>query len=472
MTGRLSGASRNPANALTHHRGARVRNALRSKQWRRNHANPSENAITFGRPWSMSRTCPYVTSCFLVAALSGAMVGCGGAAQQTCVPAVSGDAAARATADAEARARAEARAGANAAVDAGAKVPPTGAELKEAAELRAKARANMDAGRWREALPDLERSFSLSGDVIVLGDLGLALEAAGRLEEAWIALYRFRAEARASYESMRVKIDAKLGELEKRLGGLQIDSDTPGAEVIVRGQVVAKLPMVTPIFLAPGDVSVVVRAPGKPDFAVRSRVALGAVARARADLAAVGTAAVGVVGGTLGGVGGVLGGVGGAVGAPRGNVGATAPSGAVGAVGGVAGGVGAVPLTPPVPPAPPIWPIVVGVGGVVVVGGAIAASVVHSGRLDTFDAKLCGKSGASPECPTLESGLKVTTGLQVAGYLVGGLALTGGIIAFAVTRSAKPDLECPQVGRAIPLRVRCGVGADRTGAGLSCMGAF
>jgi len=152
---------------------------------------------------------------------------------------------------------------------------------------------------------------------------------------------------------------------------------------------------------------------------------------------------------------------------------------AVGAVGGVAGGVGGVAgsvgvpaLTPPVPPAPPIWPIVVGVGGVVVVGGAIAASVVHSERLDNFDAKLCGKSGASPECPAIESGLKVTTGLQVTGYLLGGIALTAGIVAFAVTRSAKPDLECPQVGRAAPLRVRCGVGADGKGAGFGCVGAF
>jgi hypothetical protein len=415
---------------------------------------------------------------------------------------LTGDASAKARLDADAAAAANART--NAAMDAGAtaraKLPPTDAELREAAELRAKARANVDAGRWREALPDLERAFSLSGDVTLLGDLGLALQAVGRLDEAWIALYRFRAEARAAYEPVRAKIDAKLGDLEKQLGGLTIDTDTPGAELIVRGQVVAKLPLATPIFLAPGDVSVIVRAPGKPDFTVRSRVAIGAVARASANLTAVagvGVGAVGgtlsgvggtlgrptgVVGGTLGGVGGALGGVGGTLGRPTGGLsapsgevsgpsgGLSAPTGAVGAVGGVVGGVGA--LTPPVPPAPPIWPIVVGGIGIGVVGIAVIGSAVHSGRLDNFDAKLCGKSGASPECPAIESGLKATTGLQVTGYLLGGIALTTGIIVFAVTRSATADLECPKVGQAAPLRVRCGVGADGNGAGAACMGTF
>ncbi|MBK9261202.1 MAG: hypothetical protein IPM54_15530 [Polyangiaceae bacterium] len=191
----------------------------------------------------------------------------------------------------------------------------------------------------------------------------------------------------------------------------------------------------------------------------------------------------GAVGGAVGGLAGGLGrptgrvdapsvggvdapavGAVGAVGAPA--VGAVGAVGApaIGAVGGIAGAV--------TPPAPPVWPIVVGVGGVVVVGGAIAASVVHSGRLDTFDANLCGKSGATPECPAIESGLKVTTGLQVAGYLVGGIALTAGVVAFAVTRSATAAVDCPNEGKAAPLMVRCGVSAGGQGAGVGCFGAF
>ncbi|HRI66131.1 MAG TPA: hypothetical protein PK156_17910 [Polyangium sp.] len=431
----------------------------------------------------------YVTSYLFIGCLAVGSVGCG-SSNENCRPAVSanavGNVAGDADADARARADAAARARANATADADAaaraRVPPTDAELKEAAALRAKARANIDAGRLREALPDLERAFALSGDVTMLGDLGLSLDAAGRFDEAWVAMYRFRAEARAAYEPMRAKIDAKLGELEKKLGGLMIDTDTPGAEVIVRGQVVARLPLATPIYLAPGDASVIVRAPGKPDFAVRQRVAVGAVARASANLAALGAGVAGgvggAVGGTLGGVGGTLGGVGAGLGRPTGNI--QGPSGGVGgAVGGVAGGVGGVAggiggaLPAAIPPTPPIWPIVVGVGGVVVVGGAIAASVVYKGHLDDFDAKLCGKSGASPECPAINSSLSLTKGLQVAGYLVGGLALTGGIIAFAVTRSVKaPEIDCPKVGRAAPLRVSCGVGADGQGGGVSCVGTF
>lgn len=418
--------------------------------------------------------------------LASGAVGCG-SSQQRCLPAVSGNAATNLTGSAAAEANGAVDAGANATGDAAAnaraKVPPTDAELREAAELRARAKAQIDAGKWREALPDLERSFALSGDVTMLGDLGFSLDAAGRFDEAWMAFFRFRAEARAAYEPIKAKVDAKFGELQARLGGLQIDTDAPGAELIVRGQVVARLPLATPIYLAPGDAAVVVRVAGKPDYTVRSRVAVGAVARARANLADIGAGAVGAVGGvtagvggTLGGVGGALGGVGGGLGvgrpsgnvqAPSGNVGAV--GGVTGAVGGVAGGVGAPALTPPPPPAPPVWPIVVGIGGIAVVGGAIAASVVHKGRLDDFDAKLCGKAGASPDCPALDASLGTTKGLQVAGYLLGGVALTTGIVVFAVTRSA-PD--CPKVGQAAPLRMSCGVGADGTGAGMSCVGAF
>lgn len=444
----------------------------------------------------MSRIYRYVTSSLCIVGLASSAVGCGSSQQQCrpALPAISGDAATNLTGNVSGGVTAGANAGVDASADAAAsaraKVPPTDAELRQAAELRARAKAQIDVGKWREALPDLERAFVLSGDVTMLGDLGFSLDAAGRFDEAWAAFFRFRAEARAAYEPIKAKVDAKLGELQAKLGGLQIDTDAPGAEVIIRGQVVARLPLATPIYLAPGDAAVVVRVPGKPDYTLRSRVAVGAVARARANLADIGAGAVGVVGGVttgvggaLGGVGGTLGGVGGGLGlgrptgnvsAPSGNVGAVggvtgAVGGVTGTVGGVTGGLGAPALTPPVPPAPPVWPIVVGVGGVVVVGGAIAASVVHKGRLDNFDAKLCGKAGASPECPAIDASLGTTKGLQVAGYLLGGIALTTGIVVFAVTRSV-PD--CPKVGQSAPLRMSCGVGADGTGAGMSCVGAF
>ncbi|MDI3283520.1 tetratricopeptide repeat protein [Polyangium sp. 15x6] len=394
----------------------------------------------------------------------------------------------------------------DAAADARANVEPPRAEaqLREAAELRARAKVNIDAGRLREALPDLERAFELSGDVTILGDLGLALQAAGRLDEAWLALHRFRAEARAAYEPVRAKIDAALGELSGKLGGLVLEGGVPGALVLVRGQIAAKLPMASPIYLAPGDVSVVVRPPGKPDLTVRARVAVGAIARASANLdtPGIGIAAgglTGTVGGLAGGlgkptgqltgavggltapVGGLTGGLTGGLSAPNPgleapnpslnvpnpNIGApnlSAPVGAVTApVGAVAAPVAAVTA--------PVWPIVVGVGGLAVMGGAIAASVVHSGRLDNFDANLCGGSGASPECPSIESGIKVTTGLQVVGYILGTAALTTGIVVFALSRST-PDLECPKVGRAPALTLQCGPHVGGKGGGVGCVGTF
>ncbi|MDI1479789.1 hypothetical protein [Polyangium sp. y55x31] len=407
------------------------------------------------------------------------------------------------TAGARVDATADARANANANVEP----PRTEAQLREAAELRARAKVNIDAGRLREALPDLERAFELSGDVTILGDLGLALQAAGRLDEAWLALHRFRVEARAAYEPVRARIDAALGELSGKLGGLVVEGGVPGALVLVRGQIAAKLPMTSPIYLAPGDVSVVVRPPGKPDLMVRARVAVGAIARASANLdtPGIGLAAgglTGTVGGLAGGLGKPTGQLTGAVGgltAPIGGIagGLTAPVGGLTApnpgleapnpgldvpnpnigapnlsapVGAVTAPVGAI-AAPVTAATAPVWPIVVGVGGLAVMGGAIAASVVHSGRLDNFDANLCGGSGASPECPSIESGLKVTTGLQVVGYILGTAAVTTGIVVFALTRSA-PDLECPKVGRAPTLTLQCGPHVGGKGGGVGCVGTF
>jgi hypothetical protein len=230
---------------------------------------------------------------------------------------------------------------------------------------------------------------------------------------------------------VRAKIDAKLAELENQLGGLMIDTDTPGAELIVRRQVVAKLPLLTPIFLAPGDISVIVRAPGKPRITVRSRVAIGSVTHASANLAALAGGAMGVVGGTLG-----------------------------------SGGA----LTPPVPPSPPILPIVLVGGGAVVIGGALAAGIIYSGKAEQLDLNHCGKADAKPICKSLDADANISM-LKVTGGLLGS-ALVTGIVAYIIMRPKAPDLDCPKVGKAAPLHVRCGVGADGNGAGIGCFGSF
>ncbi len=373
----------------------------------------------------MSKTSRYVAICFAGLALGSS--GCG-STQKICPPVVSPNAGTNTTGNVSAKWRASAEtnaginAGTNATTTARAKAPPTDAELREAADLRARAQANVDAGRLREAVPDLERAFSLSRDITLFGDLGFALDAVGRFDESWLALYRFRAEASAAYEPVRAKIDAKLNELEKQLGGLVIATDAPEAELIIRGQVLAKLPLATPIFLAPGDVSVVVRAAGKPDFTLRSRVAIGSVTRASANFAA--SAAVGVL----------------------------------------------TPPVPPAPPSPPILPLVVIGGGVVVLGGALAAGVIYSGKVEQFDLNHCGKADAKPICKSLDTNANISM-LKATGVLLGG-ALVTGIIGYAIMRGNTPELDCPQVGKAAPLQLRCGAGADGNGAGIGCVGTF
>jgi hypothetical protein len=276
---------------------------------------------------------------------------------------------------------------------------------------------------------------------------------------------------------VRARIDAAIGELEKQLGGLIIDTDVPDAEVVVRGwDIDAKLPKAAPIYLTPGDVSVVIRAPGRADATVSARVALGKVARAGVNLLALGA---GVAGGVVGGVGAVGGTLGGGLGRLTGTTPTaqtpTGPSLPAPSLPAPSLPVPSLPAPALVPPAPPIWPIVLGIGGLAVVGGAIAASVSYSNKLDAFDANLCDGGAAGPECPTIESGIKLTTGLQVVGYVLGGAALTVGIVVFGVTRSAKPpELDCPEVGKKAPLPImlRCGPSLSGNGGGLGCSGAF
>src|SRR5690349_6480231 len=49
-----------------------------------------------------------------------------------------------------------------------------------------------------------------SPDVGRLGEIGLGFETEGRLDEAWLALHRYKLEAQAQYEADRARIDAAI----------------------------------------------------------------------------------------------------------------------------------------------------------------------------------------------------------------------------------------------------------------------
>lgn len=356
--------------------------------------------------------------------------------------------------------------------------PPAEAQLREAAELAARARVQINAGNLRAALPDLERAFSLSHDVALLGDLGLALQAAGRLPEAWLALHRFRLEARGAYEPVRARIDAALAAIEPQLGGLVVESNVPGAALLIRGQVAARLPMETPVFVAPGEVSVTLRARGRADVAVNTRVEAGARVRARGSFAAatlpnLGPLAVGVPAVSAPALGVT------AVSAPDlGAPNVSAPN--VQAPGVRAPAVGTPGVAVPAPPAPNPWPIVLSVGAGVVLTGGIIASIVHANLNAALNANLCTETGGGPECPSIRAGLGITTALQAVGYTLAGLSATAGIVLFAVLRAAPavpsaPTIDCGRAERPRPRALRpalmCVPGVSDSLA-LGCVGTF
>ncbi|MBL8683058.1 MAG: hypothetical protein JNK05_28080 [Myxococcales bacterium] len=184
--------------------------------------------------------------------------------------------------------------------------PATTAQLSLAAQLAVRGRASLAANAFAEAIASLDAAFRLSGDVSLLGDLGFALQGALRIDEAWIALRRFKLEAPSVYATVSARVDAALSALQARLGAVNVSADVPNASLYYRGWLVGRLPLAAPVFVLPGDAVLTVRAPGLPEVRVTARVEIGAVASVDARLSVRGsvTGSVnGAVGGTLGAVG-------------------------------------------------------------------------------------------------------------------------------------------------------------------------
>ncbi len=287
----------------------------------------------------------------------------------------------------------------------------------------------IDAGVANEVIPDLEEAFRLGRDPKVLGDLGLAYHGAGRLEAAWIALYRFKMEARAEYEADRARIDAAMRDLEPRLGAVMISASgnvdaAADAEVWFDGQAIARLPLNEAIYLAAGHKS----------LRIRSRVRAGIEADVDADVQVGQTVRVDAE----------------LPDAP--SVGVGAPDASVDAGG------------------PPLAMWIVGAVGVAVVIGAIIATIIHANISSDLDAPDLSVDARAD----LEDDLSFANTMRIGGFVLGGVGLVAALVIFLIADAAGPDCPsgvamCP--GRNLasrpPLQLSPYVSEEGFGAGLT-----
>ena len=128
--------------------------------------------------------------------------------------------------------------------------------IRQGVELRAQKKDE-------RALPLFEKAYQLSRTPRTAGQLGLVEMALGYFVDA----ERYLGEAVASPDHPWVAknlatLKAQLATAKSQIGDLYVVGEPNGAEVLVNGKVVGKLPLSTPIRLDKGRAEVQVRAPG------------------------------------------------------------------------------------------------------------------------------------------------------------------------------------------------------------------
>jgi hypothetical protein len=122
-----------------------------------------------------------------------------------------------------------------------------------------------EAGDEVHAVLELQKAYDLNHSPKAAAQLGLSEWALGR----WVDAEAHVTEAlRANNDSYlrdrqrRQVLEQALRTIRTHLGSLEITGDPDGAEVVVAGQVVGKLPLAGPLRVATGQIDVEVSAPG------------------------------------------------------------------------------------------------------------------------------------------------------------------------------------------------------------------
>lgn len=136
---------------------------------------------------------------------------------------------------------------ANAAPANGAPADAVLTSLPRSLELRNRGKRAWGEGRYADAINDFEESVTLSPDPRLYYNLGLSYERVGRYPEALRWLTRFRSEASRDEVARAPSLETRVALLQNRVAVLKINTNVPGARVLVRDAVVGVQPAGKPL---------------------------------------------------------------------------------------------------------------------------------------------------------------------------------------------------------------------------------
>lgn len=314
--------------------------------------------------------------------------------------------------------------------------------LGQTGEVEALIRKGLDLrhqGRDAQAVPYLENAYKLSRTPRTAAQLGLVSMALGY----WVDAERYLDEALADPDSPwvatnRPTLEAARGRVRGLVGDLTITGEPNGAEVLVNGKLIGRLPLAKPVHIGKGVVEVSLRAPG---YAQASKT-------------------VTVEGAGKNSLSMVL------VRDPTATSPTSAGSGdgiAIKVTGHETPQAGATPLVLPVPEAPEgpapthrmglrpfAWGTAVGALGGLTLG--IVETFAAQDKLNSFNAHTsasptdptmrvpdCTTSQLTPDCKTIRDAYSSAKTIAVVGYVVGGALAATSVVLFVVSSSTQKD---------------------------------
>jgi hypothetical protein len=150
--------------------------------------------------------------------------------------------------------------------------------LKKGNELRAK-------GRDREALEEFQRAALINDSPRVTAQIALAEQALGMWAEAGADLNKaLAADSDPWIAKNRAALERARGTIRQHVATLEVWGAPDGAEVLVDGQVVGRLPQVGPLGIATDEIELQVRAPGYAETNRTLRTRIGSLVREHVEL--------------------------------------------------------------------------------------------------------------------------------------------------------------------------------------------
>ncbi len=159
------------------------------------------------------------------------------------------------------------------------------AQRTDADALISRGNALRRAGRDEDALPLYRQAWEVSRSPYARAEIALAEAATGRWREAADDLDAALAAPDAWIARHRGVLDAVRSTIAQHLGTLELTCDVAHATVDVDGRTVGVTPLPSPLRLAEGEVTVVVRADGRPLVTRRLTITANATTREHVSLA-------------------------------------------------------------------------------------------------------------------------------------------------------------------------------------------